>query len=107
MTPSQREAVAKALATHPLAKLTTVTLVGDDYSGLLEVLLRPPYALKGLVLRRVILGEEDVRVLLREGVKLRALAIETFPLTRFGTKEVFEEFIRKSELVVIRLRGSI
>ena len=106
MTEPQRQSVARALVTHPLAKLTTVTLQDDDCSGLLGVLLRPPYALKALVLRRVILAEEDVRVLLSEGVRLRALAVEAFPLSRFVAREGFEEFIRKSELVVLRLRGS-
>ena len=42
MTAPQRQTVASALAAHPLAKLTTVTLVDDDYTGLLGVLLRPP-----------------------------------------------------------------
>lgn len=70
--------MASALAAHPLAKLTTVTLVDDDYTGLLGVLLRSPYRLRALVLRRVILGEEDVRALLSEGGRLRALDIEAF-----------------------------
>lgn len=106
MTAPQRQAVASALAAHPLAKLTTVTLVDDDYTGLLGVLLRSPYRLRALVLRRVILGEEDVRALLSEGGRLRALDIEAFPLSRFVTKEGFESFVRQSGLVVIRLRGS-
>ena len=106
MTAPQRQAVASALAAHPLAKLTTVTLVDDDYTGLLGVLLRSPYRLRALVLRRVILGEEDVRALLSEGGRLWALDIEAFPLSRFVTKEGFESFVRQSGLVVICLRGS-
>lgn len=102
--PQQREEIVLALREHPLKRLTTITLENDNYTGLVKEVVGQ---MNGVVLKRVVLGREDVDALCASlrGGRLRSVVMDTVPIGGFVREEAFRECISGSSVVVASVKG--
>lgn len=104
MSSQQREEIVLALREHPLKRLTTITLESDNYTGLVKEVVEQ---VNGVVLKRVVLGREDVDALCASlrGGRLRSVVMDTVPIGGFVREEAFRECVSGSSVVVASVKG--
>lgn len=102
--PQQREEIVLALREHPLKRLTTITLENDNYTGLVKEVVGQ---VNGVVLKRVVLGREDVDALCASlrGGRLRSVVMDTVPIGGYVREEAFRECVSGSSVVVVSVKG--
>lgn len=87
-----------------MKRLTTITLENDNYMGLVKEVVGQ---VNGVVLKRVVLGREDVDALCASirGGRLRSVVMDTVPIGGFVGEEAFRECVSGSSVVVASVKG--
>lgn len=87
-----------------MKRLTTITLENDNYTGLVKEVVGQ---VNGVVLKRVVLGREDVDALCASlrGGRLRSVVMDTVPIGGFVREEAFRGCVSGSSVVVASVKG--